>query len=712
MVDKVLAANIQNLVTDGASAARLINDEKRAINELIDRDNTLGNVVTRNTGIGDNDVPLNSELETVLDSKQARLKPISSVAALRSYEPSYDGQQIELLGHTSAGVGGGVFYSDFSDSSSTDDNGYVIVTTAGRRWKRKVSGLPRTSMFNGSINSLSLGFDSIFVDSDMTVNSNLSLTTNLIEAGGSITVTSGVTLTVSNYESNGEYFLRRADTTSIINGLYTNDTTMQRVQPKAGQPGLKFNAGYDMSATSGGYVNQYTTPTRDIPQEHGECFAYVKFRGSLGQFRFLFKDSSNSTQQTVNVYPMGSPSVFDSDRSAQAELFNNDDEVKEAIIFSGISREDGFFPKVQVAIHPSSAYNQLQVDIQEIRIGYMNDRHVSRSPSKSPLGLKTISVREGISSLWFNDSDDNEIRRIISESLKYNIDSVQIVMLYKAAINADLSINQVNFARFEKMLWWLSNNGVVINICANHIFGDESLPDLIVYDDQILTAPERALLKSRMAEFVKLISQHPSVHMIEVQNEANLAYDDPSVITSSSIPQAYLSDMVDAVHENSDKLASVSFSGGGVKAMFALSDYGQDFVDMHAYDGNSTQTVRPYAWPIISSEHGSPTRQSTSIGIEAAEEYAETFGPWWRYVTPGEGAFNQTTRDANALALAGGRLPSIDGDTTAYASSIAHGVAATTLGITRLQDPEASASGDPIEYVNANGTWVNGFMLP
>lgn len=36
MVDKVTAADIENLVTDGASAARLVNDEKRAINELID----------------------------------------------------------------------------------------------------------------------------------------------------------------------------------------------------------------------------------------------------------------------------------------------------------------------------------------------------------------------------------------------------------------------------------------------------------------------------------------------------------------------------------------------------------------------------------------------------------------------------------------------------------------------------------------------------
>lgn len=150
MVDKVTAADIQNLVTDGAAASRLINDEKRAINQLIDRDNTFGTAVTVNTGTQDADVPLNSQLEAVLDSKEARLKPIDTIVDLRAYEPAYDGQQILLLGHTTPGQGGGVFYADFSDTTSVDNNGTIIVTPNGRRWKRKLAGYVTPEMFGAN----------------------------------------------------------------------------------------------------------------------------------------------------------------------------------------------------------------------------------------------------------------------------------------------------------------------------------------------------------------------------------------------------------------------------------------------------------------------------------------------------------------------------------------------------------------------------------
>lgn len=70
-----------------------------------------------------------------------------TIADLRNLEPLFDGQQIELLGHTVAGIGGGIFYADFSDTTSPDDNGTVIVTPGGRRWKRKLNGFVTPEMF-------------------------------------------------------------------------------------------------------------------------------------------------------------------------------------------------------------------------------------------------------------------------------------------------------------------------------------------------------------------------------------------------------------------------------------------------------------------------------------------------------------------------------------------------------------------------------------
>ena len=61
---------------------------------------------------------------------------VATIADLRNVEPTQDGQQISLLGHTLPGIGGGEFYYDASDTTSADNNGTIIVTTGGKRWKR------------------------------------------------------------------------------------------------------------------------------------------------------------------------------------------------------------------------------------------------------------------------------------------------------------------------------------------------------------------------------------------------------------------------------------------------------------------------------------------------------------------------------------------------------------------------------------------------
>ena len=62
--------------------------------------------------------------------------PVDTIATLRELEPTSDGQRISLLGHTLPGVGSGVFYHDELDTTSDDDNGTVVVTPNGKRWKR------------------------------------------------------------------------------------------------------------------------------------------------------------------------------------------------------------------------------------------------------------------------------------------------------------------------------------------------------------------------------------------------------------------------------------------------------------------------------------------------------------------------------------------------------------------------------------------------
>ena len=69
------------------------------------------------------------------------------IAMLRTIEPERDQQKIFVDFHTtgmkptvSGDTGGGLFVADFTDSTSADDNGMVIVTAGGKRWKRDLQG--------------------------------------------------------------------------------------------------------------------------------------------------------------------------------------------------------------------------------------------------------------------------------------------------------------------------------------------------------------------------------------------------------------------------------------------------------------------------------------------------------------------------------------------------------------------------------------------
>jgi len=58
-----------------------------------------------------------------------------NVADLRETEPTVDGQQASLIGHTTPGIDGGVYFYDASDTTSPDNDDSVIVTPEGKRWK-------------------------------------------------------------------------------------------------------------------------------------------------------------------------------------------------------------------------------------------------------------------------------------------------------------------------------------------------------------------------------------------------------------------------------------------------------------------------------------------------------------------------------------------------------------------------------------------------
>lgn len=65
------------------------------------------------------------------------LQYIDSINALRAYAPTENGQVVFLISHQAGShQGSGKFYYDTTDSTSIDNNGTVIVTASGARWKR------------------------------------------------------------------------------------------------------------------------------------------------------------------------------------------------------------------------------------------------------------------------------------------------------------------------------------------------------------------------------------------------------------------------------------------------------------------------------------------------------------------------------------------------------------------------------------------------
>ena len=75
---------------------------------------------------------------------------VATVVDLRNLEPLIDGQQINLLGHTNPGVGGGTFYYA-SLLVGGDDNGNRIVTVGGKVWVRESKGFTTPEDFGGGI---------------------------------------------------------------------------------------------------------------------------------------------------------------------------------------------------------------------------------------------------------------------------------------------------------------------------------------------------------------------------------------------------------------------------------------------------------------------------------------------------------------------------------------------------------------------------------
>jgi hypothetical protein len=124
--------DVANQVIDLASA--LVAGDQVVIEVGLSLEKILDNeIVSSNAAI----VPVSGVGGTLTLAEMASGSslPLATIVALRAFEPSIANQKAETIGHTLSGVGGGKYWYHQADTTSLENNGSIIVTPLGRRWK-------------------------------------------------------------------------------------------------------------------------------------------------------------------------------------------------------------------------------------------------------------------------------------------------------------------------------------------------------------------------------------------------------------------------------------------------------------------------------------------------------------------------------------------------------------------------------------------------
>lgn len=238
---------------------------------IVDRDETRVGVRVRYT------VAAGVLISPVTDTA---IVQVATIADLRNLEPAFDGQQCELLGHTVAGIGGGMFYADYS-SGAVDDNGVTVVTSGGKRWVRRLIGYVMPEFFgaigDGTANdnaALQAAVDSgvsniwsgqyltqgsIFLNDESHI---VSLNAVLLCDASTMSAAAGiVSIEKNNWQIEGKLTLRMSDFSGSApavrseynNGLFISDSRYFRVSDLTvegfADSGIKIQTNNDKLAT-------------------------------------------------------------------------------------------------------------------------------------------------------------------------------------------------------------------------------------------------------------------------------------------------------------------------------------------------------------------------------------------------------------------------------------------------------------------------------
>lgn len=470
--------------------------------------------------------------------------------------------------------------------------------------------------------------------------------------------------------SGADWYVQTGIDIPVVADVEASDSAaLTRIQPTPGQQSLRFRPQYSIPVTPAGYVNTYSTGGQRVLQEDGTPFLYIRYRGAFGEvlWQLLQEDGATVISQQI-MYPGSSPTYF---QEWHVSPFAGDDVQKELVIYFknlGVTTA-GLAQKQRVIFNNSTTYRVGSFQIDEIKYGYANARHLYFEDSASPLGYKTYSIREGATEgLWFleNDGLDTFCNRI-NFAVSLGCTGVRFSTHYKAVINPDGSINQPIWKKIQQALRYCNTQGLHVTISLNHGFNSSGYSQYVVYPDQITTEGDRAALKSRCDKFLSLVAGHPAITAVEVQNESNLYFTSATKSTPQDFSAAwdYFSKIIASIRQNTDFRVLFSTSNGGTNIHWfaAAKTIGADIVDVHNY-GMYFSEFSPVNVTFIAQETGSVSE------LQKAQYSAETVGAWWQFLTPGQVLYDAAYHEAFKRAAPGDGNVTIPQASSVYAGNV------------------------------------------
>lgn len=245
---------------------------------------------------------------------------------LRLIEPTIESQLINVIEHSDGvGIGGGFFEYDSIDNASEDDDGMIIVTPSGKRWKR-ITHYIAPDFFGAKRNGVD--DDTHYIKKSLNAHKKYSLPLTFsgtpMLASGVIYVPEGVSgissILVAKVIVAGDYSNKRAS--SILapgrGGAFGDNDVFRRFYeftitsvPIVGNQKRPQGLAYDSS--NGKFIVAY-----DIGGANGQVFRYDRdgsVDNSYGQVTLLLKHASSAAwrKSDGSIYVSSGGSEFDAE---------------------------------------------------------------------------------------------------------------------------------------------------------------------------------------------------------------------------------------------------------------------------------------------------------------------------------------------------------------------------------------------------------------